>query len=37
MAMVMPAVLLLMAALVGTMAYAMISAIFQTIDSLGAR
>jgi type II secretory pathway component PulF len=37
MAMVMPAVLLLMASLVGTMAYAMISAIFQTINNLGAR
>ncbi|MDQ8191215.1 type II secretion system F family protein [Roseibacillus persicicus] len=35
MAMVMPAVLLLMASLVGTMAYAMISAIFQTINNLG--
>ena len=35
MAMVMPAVLLLMATLVGTMAYAMISAIFQTINNLG--
>lgn len=35
MAMVMPAVLLLMAVLVGTMAYAMISAIFQTISKLG--
>lgn len=34
MAMVMPAVLLLMAFLVGTMAYAMISAIFQTINNL---
>jgi type II secretory pathway component PulF len=36
-AMVMPAVLLLMATLVGTMAYAMISAIFQTINNLGAQ
>lgn len=35
MAMVMPAVLLLMASLVGTMAYAMVSAIFQTINNLG--
>ncbi len=35
MAMVMPAVLLLMAGLVGTMAYAMITAIFQTINNLG--
>ena len=35
MAMVMPAVLLLMASLVWTMAYAMISAIFQTIENLG--
>ena len=35
MAMVMPAVLLLMASLVGTLAYAMISAIFQTINNLG--
>ena len=34
MAMVMPFVLLLMAFLVGTMAYAMISAIFQTINNL---
>ncbi|MEM9079847.1 MAG: type II secretion system F family protein [Verrucomicrobiota bacterium] len=37
MAMVMPVVLLLMALLVGTMAYAMVTAIFQTIEGLGRR
>jgi type II secretory pathway component PulF len=36
MALIMPAVLIVMALLIGTMAYLMITAIFQTISSLGA-
>ena len=37
MALIMPAVLILMALLIGTMAYLMITAIFQTINSLSGR
>jgi len=37
MALIMPAVLIVMAILIGTMAYLMITAIFQTISNLGAR
>lgn len=37
MALIMPAVLIVMALLIGTMAYLMITAIFQTISNLGAR
>ncbi|MDB4265359.1 type II secretion system F family protein [bacterium] len=37
MALIMPAVLLLMAGLIGSMAYLMITAIFQTIESIGTR
>jgi len=33
----MPVVLVFMALLIGTMAYLMITAIFQTIDNLGGR
>ena len=36
MALIMPAVLIVMALLIGTMAYLMITAIFQTISNLGA-
>ena len=35
MALVMPTVLIVMAALIGTMAYLMITAIFQTIQNIG--
>jgi general secretion pathway protein F/type IV pilus assembly protein PilC len=35
MALIMPTVLIIMAALIGTMAYLMITAIFQTISNLG--
>ena len=37
MALIMPAVLLVMAVLIGSMAYLMITAIFQTIESIGTR
>ena len=37
MALIMPAVLIVMALLIGTMAYLMITAIFQTISSLSGR
>jgi len=37
MALIMPAVLLVMAVLIGSMAYLMITAIFQTIESIGGR
>lgn len=37
MALIMPAVLLVMAVLIGSMAYLMITAIFQTIESIGSR
>ena len=37
MALIMPAVLLVMAILIGSMAYLMITAIFQTIESIGSR
>jgi len=37
MALIVPAVLIVMATLIGTMAYLMITAIFQTIESLGAK
>ena len=37
MALIMPMVLIVMALLIGTMAYLMITAIFQTIDNLGKR
>ncbi len=37
MALIVPAVLIVMAVLIGTMAYLMITAIFQTIESLGAK
>jgi type II secretory pathway component PulF len=37
MALIVPAVLIVMAALIGTMAYLMITAIFQTISNLGGR
>ncbi|MED5419075.1 MAG: type II secretion system F family protein, partial [Verrucomicrobiota bacterium] len=37
MALIMPAVLIIMALLIGTMAYLMITAIFQTINSLSGR
>jgi len=37
MALIMPSVLIVMAVLIGTMAYLMITAIFQTISNLGAR
>lgn len=37
MALIMPAVLLVMAILIGSMAYLMITAIFQTIESIGTR
>lgn len=37
MALIMPAVLIVMAVLIGTMAYLMITAIFQTISNLGGR
>ncbi len=35
MALIMPTVLIIMAGLIGTMAYLMITAIFQTISNLG--
>ena len=37
MALIMPAVLLVMALLIGSMAYLMITAIFQTIQSIGGK
>jgi type II secretory pathway component PulF len=36
MALIMPTILIIMASLIGTMAYLMITAIFQTIKNLGA-
>jgi type II secretory pathway component PulF len=36
MALIMPVILIIMASLIGTMAYLMITAIFQTIKNLGA-